>query len=92
MKEKLDHKCFAHDRLVQYEENEKRGVSNEFDLEDIKGAAATITIAGNDTVIPVFSKHRSTTPNHVPWLTHHLDSCNRHAQCSVPDAEPRQAT
>ncbi len=30
--------------------NDQNGVSNDFDLEDIKGAAATIVIAGNDTV------------------------------------------
>ena len=30
--------------------NSQKGVSNDFDLEDIKGAAATIVIAGNDTV------------------------------------------
>ncbi len=30
--------------------NTEMGVPNDFDVEDIKGAAATIVIAGNDTV------------------------------------------
>jgi hypothetical protein len=30
--------------------NSQKGLLNDFDLEDIKGAAATIVIAGNDTV------------------------------------------
>lgn len=32
--------------------NAQEGLSNDFDLDDIKGAAATIVIAGNDTVSP----------------------------------------
>ncbi|KAL1841486.1 hypothetical protein VTK73DRAFT_3467 [Phialemonium thermophilum] len=49
MKRKLDRSCFAHDRLQIYRENAEKGLPNDFDFEDIKGAAATITIAGNDT-------------------------------------------
>ena len=41
---------FAHNRLAVYGENLKKGLQNDFDLNDIKGAAATILIAGNDTV------------------------------------------
>lgn len=33
-----------------WNDNAHRGMPNAFDLEDIKGAAATIVIAGNDTV------------------------------------------
>jgi hypothetical protein len=32
-----------------WQENTQKGIPNDFDLEDIKGAAATIVIAGNDT-------------------------------------------
>ncbi|KAK1767239.1 O-methylsterigmatocystin oxidoreductase [Phialemonium atrogriseum] len=49
MKQNLDRKCFAHNQLATYADNVEKGLPNEFDLEDIKGAAATITIAGNDT-------------------------------------------
>lgn len=46
----LDRRFFTHNRLTIYKETSERGHTNEFDLEDIKGAAATVLIAGNDTV------------------------------------------
>jgi hypothetical protein len=33
-----------------FSDNTHSGLPNDFNLEDIKGAAATIVIAGNDTV------------------------------------------
>ncbi|KAK3325975.1 putative O-methylsterigmatocystin oxidoreductase [Apodospora peruviana] len=45
----MDRKFFTHNRLAIYRENEDKGLPNEFEIEDIKGAAATIVIAGNDT-------------------------------------------
>ena len=33
-----------------FNDNTQSGLPNDFNLEDIKGAAATIVIAGNDTV------------------------------------------
>ncbi len=51
-KTKLDRNCFAHNRLAVHHENAQKGLPNEFDLEDIKGASAAILIAGNDTVLP----------------------------------------
>ncbi|KAI1269158.1 putative O-methylsterigmatocystin oxidoreductase [Xylariaceae sp. FL1019] len=41
--------CFVNERLAVYNDNEQKGLPNEFDLHDIKGAAATLYIAGNDT-------------------------------------------
>ncbi|KAK0720138.1 cytochrome P450 [Lasiosphaeris hirsuta] len=46
---KLDDAYFTHNRVAIFNENAKKGLSNDFDLEDIKGAASTILIAGNDT-------------------------------------------
>ncbi|KAK4105144.1 cytochrome P450 [Parathielavia hyrcaniae] len=40
---------FAHTRMTIWRENARMGVPNDFDLDDIKGAAATIVIAGNVT-------------------------------------------
>lgn len=48
----LDRRFFTHNRLAIYKETSQQGLSNEFSLEDIKGAAATVLIAGNDTVSP----------------------------------------
>ncbi|KAM7204731.1 cytochrome P450 1A2 [Naviculisporaceae sp. PSN 640] len=50
MTKSLDRKFFIHNRLSIYQENIQKGVPNEFSIEDIKGAAATIVIAGNDTI------------------------------------------
>ncbi|KAH8880599.1 cytochrome P450 [Thozetella sp. PMI_491] len=49
MKIKPDAKCFAHQQLSVHQANEEKGLKNDFGMEDIKGAAATILIAGNDT-------------------------------------------
>ncbi|KAK0727740.1 cytochrome P450 [Lasiosphaeria miniovina] len=49
MASKPDTRIFTHNRLALYNQNVKHGMANEFDLEDIKGAAATVLIAGNDT-------------------------------------------
>ena len=46
-KEKVRKNCFAQDRLAIYESNMERGIPNDFTLDDIKGAAATVYIAGN---------------------------------------------
>lgn len=48
--QKIHRKCFTHERLAIYRSNDEKGISNEFTLDDIRGAAATIHIAGNDTV------------------------------------------
>ncbi|KAK3297434.1 cytochrome P450 [Chaetomium fimeti] len=40
---------FVHERMSILNHNAHGGLPNDFDLEDIKGAAATIVIAGNDT-------------------------------------------
>jgi cytochrome P450 len=37
------------ERLQVYENNAEKGLANNFNMEDIKGAAATLYIAGNDT-------------------------------------------
>ncbi|KAK3685203.1 cytochrome P450 [Podospora appendiculata] len=47
--ETLDTNVFIHNRLAIHAANTQNGIPNEFDIEDIKGAAATILIAGNDT-------------------------------------------
>ena len=47
-----DEKCFTHSRVATLKESAKKGVPEDFGLEDIKGAAATVLIAGNDTVCP----------------------------------------
>ncbi|KAJ9144244.1 Cytochrome p450 2c31 [Pleurostoma richardsiae] len=47
--EKINRKCFAHDRLNIYNGNIEKGQNNEFTMDDIRGAAAAIYIAGNDT-------------------------------------------
>ncbi|KAK4122223.1 cytochrome P450 [Parathielavia appendiculata] len=44
-----DNQSFVHTRMAIWNENAQKGVANDFDLDDIKGAAATIVIAGNDT-------------------------------------------
>ncbi|KAK3370611.1 putative O-methylsterigmatocystin oxidoreductase [Podospora didyma] len=49
MASKPDRKFFTHNRIAVFNENAENGIPNEFRLEDIKGAAATILIAGNDT-------------------------------------------
>lgn len=36
--------------MGHWDANTAKGQANDFGLEDIKGAAATIVIAGNDTV------------------------------------------
>ncbi|KAF2491284.1 putative O-methylsterigmatocystin oxidoreductase [Lophium mytilinum] len=41
--------CFAADRLSIHASNAEKGIPNDFSLADIKGAAAAIYIAGNDT-------------------------------------------
>jgi hypothetical protein len=41
--------------------NNQKGLLNEFTLEDIKGAAATIVIAGNDTVRHAYTSVKPTT-------------------------------
>ncbi|KXX75970.1 Cytochrome P450 1A2 [Madurella mycetomatis] len=46
---KIDNNSFVHSRVSAWDRNAREWLSNEFTLEDIKGAAATITIAGNDT-------------------------------------------
>ncbi len=63
--------------------NNQKGVLNEFTLEDIKGAAATIVIAGNDTVRHAYT---SVKPRRLTLL---LDSSYGHALSPLPDAEPR---
>ncbi|EEA23614.1 hypothetical protein TMatcc_002489 [Talaromyces marneffei ATCC 18224] len=49
MGEKIDRKCFSHDRLHVYNANAEKGKPNEFTMDDIRGASAAIYIAGNDT-------------------------------------------
>lgn len=49
MDQKIVRKCFAHDRLTIFNANAEKGKENEFDMDDIRGAAAAIYIAGNDT-------------------------------------------
>ncbi|KAK3328214.1 cytochrome P450 [Cercophora scortea] len=44
-----DRDVFVHNRLAIHAENTQKGLPNDFNIEDIKGAAATILIAGNDT-------------------------------------------
>ena len=46
----IDVRNFAHKMLSVHFENEKKGLPNELDIEDIKGASATILIAGGNTV------------------------------------------
>ena len=41
---------FAQERLEIYNRNLEKGLTNDFTLADIKGAAGAIYIAGNDTV------------------------------------------
>jgi hypothetical protein len=36
--------------MAAWAENQRNGLPNDFDLDDIRGAAATLVIAGNDTV------------------------------------------
>lgn len=43
-------KSFVHHRMAIHNSNLERSIPNDFTIEDIKGAAATIVIAGNDTV------------------------------------------
>ncbi|KAK4157185.1 hypothetical protein C8A00DRAFT_11913 [Chaetomidium leptoderma] len=40
---------FVHSRMGIWNDNAHKGLPNDFGLDDIKGAAATIVIAGNDT-------------------------------------------
>lgn len=42
-------KSFVHHRMAIHNSNLERSIPNDFTIEDIKGAAATIVIAGNDT-------------------------------------------
>ncbi|KAK1757145.1 cytochrome P450 1A2 [Echria macrotheca] len=49
MASNLDRRFFTHNRVAIHTEAAQQGVETEFDLEDIKGAAATVLIAGNDT-------------------------------------------
>ncbi|KAH6641002.1 cytochrome P450 [Chaetomium tenue] len=44
-----DNHSFVHSRMGIFNDNAHSGLPNDFGLEDIKGAAATIVIAGNDT-------------------------------------------
>ncbi|KAK4031782.1 hypothetical protein C8A01DRAFT_21053 [Parachaetomium inaequale] len=44
-----DNHSFVHTRMGIWNNNAIKGLANDFDMEDIKGAAATIVIAGNDT-------------------------------------------
>ena len=48
--QKIDRKCFVRDRLLVYKSNTADGIENSFTLDDIRGAGATLLIAGNDTV------------------------------------------
>jgi hypothetical protein len=45
-----DNQSFVHTRMGIWNNNGHKRLPNNFGLEDIKGAAATIVIAGNDTV------------------------------------------
>lgn len=59
----LDQRFFTHNRLAIYYENVEKGLPNEFGIEDIKGAVATIVIARNDTVsLFVVASHRLQFP------------------------------
>jgi hypothetical protein len=42
--------CFVHDQLGIHQDNAEKGIANDFTLDDIRGAAAAIHIAGNNTV------------------------------------------
>ncbi|KAH6626478.1 cytochrome P450 [Chaetomium sp. MPI-SDFR-AT-0129] len=44
-----ENNSFVHTRMGHWDANKAKGQANDFSLEDIKGAAATIVIAGNDT-------------------------------------------
>jgi hypothetical protein len=48
----LDRRFFTHNGVASYQEDAKRNYRSNFGLEDIKGAAATVLIAGNDTASP----------------------------------------
>ncbi|KAL8377650.1 hypothetical protein RB595_008373 [Gaeumannomyces hyphopodioides] len=48
-KRKVMKKCFVRERLDMYHENEESGLPNTFTMDDIKGAAATVLIAGSET-------------------------------------------
>jgi hypothetical protein len=63
-----DGQSFVHTRLGIWNENIQKGFPNDFDLEDIKGAAATIAIAGNDTVRS-HCKGVQTAYSHYPYQT-----------------------
>ncbi|KAK0618977.1 cytochrome P450 [Immersiella caudata] len=49
MASNLDRRFFTHNGVASYQENDKGNSQSSFGLEDIKGAAATVLIAGNDT-------------------------------------------
>ena len=74
-------------------ENSRQGCPNRFSLEDIKGAAATILIAGNDTVCRTYTHEYLWAMSCVRKLPNYLqDRSHSHASCPLPDAEPRSTT
>lgn len=85
----MDNDSFVHSRVRAWDRNAPERLSNEFTLEDIKGAAATITIAGNDTVSPAI--RAGNVPSLGIELTSPSDSSYGHAPRSLPNAKPRRA-
>jgi hypothetical protein len=54
----VDRRFLTHNGIANYNEKTKEKSQADFGLEDIKGAAATVLIAGNDTVCSQFPQYR----------------------------------
>jgi hypothetical protein len=69
-----DSQSFVRTRIGILHEDTQKGLPSEFSIEDIKGAAATIVIAGNDTVSQTTTRS-STSLRCLFLLRQPLPSC-----------------
>jgi len=87
----MDRRFFTHNRVAMLNDTKTPSPTRGFSLEDIKGAAATVLIAGNDTASPFSSFHLIPHLKLMPPPPF-LDGSNSHALGSLLDAKSRCPT